>query len=161
MPILQVIDMRRNNMFRLLGTILLVGLLTVQAPAQERHPFNPQRFEADMEQYITIHAGLTPSEAAVYFPLLRDMQKKQRVLFMKMRQYEHIDTSNESTCYNAIQKQDELDIEIKKIQQRYHQKMLKVLPAGKVMLTIKAEGEFHRQAFMKAVNNRHGHKKRK
>lgn len=153
--------MRRNNITRALGILLMVWLLTVRTSAQEGHPFNPKKFEAEMEQYITTHAGLTPTEASVYFPLLREMQKKQRVLFHKMRQYQHIDTSNDGTCYNAIQRQDEIDIEIKKIQQRYHQQMLKVLPAGKVMLTIKAESDFHRQAFMKTVNKKRGHKRKK
>lgn len=153
--------MMRNKIIRRLSMLLLLGLLTMGAAAQGRRPFNPQKFEAEMEQYITTYAGLTPSEASVYFPLFREMQKKQRLLFHKMRQYQHIDTSNDGACYNAIQRQDEIDIEIKKIQQRYHQQMLKALPAGKVMLTIKAESDFHRQAFMKAVNKKHGHKRKK
>lgn len=162
MPILQIIDMMRNEIIRRLGILLVLSLLTLGAAAQGEHPFNPQKFEAEMEQYITTYAGLTPSEASVYFPLFREMQKKQRILFHKMRQYQHIDTSDDGVCYNAIQRQDEIDIEIKKIQQRYHQQMLKVLPAGKVMLTIKAESNFHRQAFMKAVDKKkHGHRKKK
>jgi len=44
------------------------------------------QFEADLEQFVTTEAGLSPQEAAVFFPVYKEMQQKQRVLFGKMRQ---------------------------------------------------------------------------
>ena len=39
---------------------------------------------------------------------------------------------------------DKMDIELKRIQQQYHNKFLDILPACKVMKAIKAEDKFHR-----------------
>lgn len=109
--------------------------------------FDPKRFEAEMEQYIVTNACLTPFEAEKFFPVYRDMHKKMRVLFRQMKWYRHVDTSNDKACAEAIAKMDEIDIKLKKIQQSYHARFIKLLPAGKVMLIIKAEDEFHRKAF--------------
>jgi hypothetical protein len=126
--------------------------------AQDRPPFDPKKFDADMEQFIAAHAGLTPSEAAHFFPLFEEMQNKQRQIFNKMRQYRFIDTSNDHACAEAIKRQDQMDLEIKKIQQAYHLKFMKVLSPGKVMKVIRAEDDFHRQAFKKAMRM-HGARK--
>ena len=47
----------------------------------------------------------------------------------------------------AIRRIDVIDIEIKRIQQKYHNSFLKILPAGKVLEILKAEDKFHRDAF--------------
>lgn len=133
--------------------ILLMLVLTLGLNAQNRrHPhFDPEKFEADMEQFITQRAALTPMEASRFFPLFREMQRKQRDCFHEMRIYRHLDTSDDNMCAEAIKKMDKIDIQIKKIQQEYHLKFMKVLPAGKVMEIIRAEDKFHRQAFKKAA----------
>ena len=120
---------------------------TMLAQRNNKPTFDPKRFEADLEQFITTHAGLSIPEASIFFPLHREMMKKQRIIFDEMRRYHHIDTRDNEACAQAIRKQDELDIEIKQIQQEYHAKFMQVLPAGKVMQIIKAEEKFHRQMF--------------
>ena len=109
--------------------------------------FDPAKFDADLEQFITTNAGLSPQEAAAFFPLYREMQRKQRAYFDEMRRNSHIDTNDDKSCREAIEKKDKMEIEIKEIQQQYHSKFMKVLPAGKVFKIIKAEERFHRQAF--------------
>lgn len=116
--------------------------------------FNPQQFEADLEQFITVNAGLSPQEAARFFPLFREMQDKQRALFGKMRAYRHIDTNDNRASLKAIQECDKIDLEIKKIQQSYHAKFCKILPAGKVLQIIHADERFHRQEFKKAFHGK-------
>ena len=68
---------------------MVTMLLSLVAFAQPPQPprFNPAKFEADMEQFITTEVGLTPMEASRFFPLFREMQNKQRALFGKMRFY--------------------------------------------------------------------------
>lgn len=46
-------------------TILLSLVAFAQPPQPPR--FNPAKFEADMEQFITTEAGLTPMEASRFF----------------------------------------------------------------------------------------------
>ena len=115
----------------------------------QRPPFDPKRFEADLEQYITTHASLTPQEASKFFPVYRQMMKKQRALFDEMRRLRMINPKDNEACEEAIRKQDELDIQIKQLQQEYHGRFLMMLPANKVLSIIKAEEKFHRQIFKK------------
>lgn len=131
-------------------------MLTLSLSAQNRKKshFDPEKFEADMEQYITQKATLTPQEASRFFPIFREMQRKQRNLFHEMRCYRHLDTSDNVMCAKAVKKMDNIDIQMKIIQQEYHLKFMNVLPAGKVMEIIRAEDQFHRQAFRKAAEGK-------
>lgn len=125
---------------------MLMSILTASA---QRKPggFDPKKFEADLEQYITTNACLTPQEAAKFFPVYRQMMKKMRGLFDEMRRYHHVNPRDVNACAEAIRKQDEIDIEMKQLQQEYHARFMLILPANKVLSVIKAEERFHRQAF--------------
>lgn len=139
-----------KNKTRLLGLVIACMVcLTATAQRGKRPAFDPKRFEADLEQYITINAGLTPTEAARFFPVYREMMRRQRILFDEMRRFHFVDTHDEKACAKAIRRQDELDIEIKQLQQAYHGKFMYILPARKVLSIIKAEEKFHRQMFKK------------
>ncbi|SFF98351.1 hypothetical protein [Prevotella sp. KH2C16] len=131
--------------------MLLVFTLSLSAQQRSRHHFDPKKFEAEMEQYITRQAALTPVEASKFFPLYREMQKKQRVYFQEMRRCRHIDANDVEACSKAVKRMDEIDIQMKMIQQEYHLKFMNVIPANKVLEIIKAENRFHRQAFKKAA----------
>lgn len=122
---------------------------------QRPRKFDPQQFEKQLHQYIATEAGLTPGEAAAFFPLFDEMQRKQRLLFDKMRIYMHTNTDDNRASLKAIQAMDNNDLEIKKLQKEYHQKFCKVLPAGKVLQILKADDKFHRKAFMRMVRERH------
>ena len=122
---------------------------------QRPRKFDPQQFEKRLHQYIATEAGLTPGEAAAFFPLFDEMQRKQRLLFDKMRIYMHTNTDDNRASLKAIQAMDNNDLEIKKLQKEYHQKFCKVLPAGKVLQILKADDKFHRKAFKKMVRERH------
>lgn len=134
-------------------TVLMILMLCTFGVAYGQHrkhpPFNPAKFEADLEQFITVNACLSPSQAASFFPVYRQMMKKQRALFDEMRRLRMINPKDNEACEEAIRKQDELDIQIKQLQQEYHGRFLMILPANKVLSIIKAEEKFHRQIFKK------------
>ena len=134
-------------------TVLMILMLCTFGVANGQHrkrpPFNPAKFEADLEQFITVNACLSPSQAASFFPVYRQMMKKQRALFDEMRRLCMINPKDNEACEEAIRKQDELDIQIKQLQQEYHGRFLMMLPANKVLSIIKAEEKFHRQIFRK------------
>ena len=134
-------------------TVLMILMLCTFGVANGQHrkrpPFNPAKFEADLEQFITVNACLSPSQAASFFPVYRQMMKKQRALFDEMRRLRMINSKDNEACEEAIRKQDELDIQIKQLQQEYHGRFLMMLPANKVLSIIKAEEKFHRQIFRK------------
>lgn len=134
-------------------TVLMILMLCTFGVANGQHRkrphFNPAKFEADLEQFITVNACLSPSQAASFFPVYRQMMKKQRALFDEMRRLRMINPKDNEACEEAIRKQDELDIQIKQLQQEYHGRFLMMLPANKVLSIIKAEEKFHRQIFRK------------
>ena len=134
-------------------TVLMILMLCTFGVANGQHrkrpPFNPAKFEADLEQFITVNACLSPSQAASFFPVYRQMMKKQRALFDEMRRLRMINPKDNEACEEAIRKQDELDIQIKQLQQEYHGRFLMMLPANKVLSIIKAKEKFHRQIFRK------------
>ena len=134
-------------MKRLIISCLTV-LLSLGAFATEpQQKFSPEKFQAELEQFITEQACLTPQEATKFFPLYREMQKKQREVFGQMKALGKVKPTEEAECKKAIQKRDELDLEQKNIQQTYHNKFFTVLPASKVYDVIKAEDRFHRRMF--------------
>lgn len=142
------------SMGQILRTIVLMILMlctfgVANGQHRKRPPFNPAKFEADLEQFITVNACLSPSQAASFFPVYRQMMKKQRALFDEMRRLRMINPKDNEACEEAIRKQDELDIQIKQLQQEYHGRFLMMLPANKVLSIIKAEEKFHRQIFKK------------
>ena len=134
-------------------TMLMILMLCTFGVANGQHrkrpPFNPAKFEADLEQFITVNACLSPSQAASFFPVYRQMMKKHRALFDEMRRLRMTNPKDNEACEEAIRKQDELDIQIKQLQQEYHGRFLMMLPANKVLSIIKAEEKFHRQIFRK------------
>lgn len=136
--------------------VLMICVAWVQAQPQPERKFDPARFDAELEQFITVEAGLSPQQAAKFFPLYKEMQNQQRVYFNKMRMYQHVDTRDNAACAKAIKEQDKADLQIKKIQQEYHQKFCKIMPAGLVMRIIKADEKFHREAFKRVARRRAG-----
>ena len=135
-------------MRKLLVFAVLMIVVALGASDEEQQKFSPEKFQADLEQYITTEAGLTNEEAAKFFPLYREMQQKQRVVYNKIHELFKL-PHDEASCKRAIQRRDQLEIELKQIAQTYHNKFLRVIPASKVIGTIVAEDKFHRRAFRK------------
>ena len=134
---------------------LLIGLLLTEIlAAQPKERFDPERFQADLEQFITIEAVLTAQEAAIFFPVYREMKQKQHAIFGQMKRYRFTDVTDDKASHKAIEEKDKLDIQIKELQQKYHDKFMKLLPAGKVLKIIKAEDKFHRQAFRRMAKRK-------
>lgn len=136
-------------------TILLILFVSVSMAAQEKKNknFSPEKFRADMEQFITKDAGLTSKEAAKFFPLYNEMLKKQRAIFDRMRKLGKEKPADEAGCREAIKKRDNFDLELKQIQKTYHEKFLTVISASKLFDVIKAEEKFHRRMLKKSNSN--------
>lgn len=132
--------------------IMNMGVMTMQANPK----FDPERYNAELQQFITREAALSPQEAAKFFPLFREMQTKQRALFQQMHRYKRIKPTDEKSCRENIKKCDELDLQIKELQQLYHNKFLKVISASKLYDVLKAEDKFHRQMFSRGAVRRNG-----
>lgn len=137
-------------------TVVLLALMQGAAAQNKRGGFTPERFQAELEQYISKKACLTPKEASKFFPVYSEMLARQRTVHKKMRDLKRIKPASDSECRKNIKKRDELEIEIKEIQKVYHDKFMQILPARKVYDVLNAEDKFHRQMFKKAARRKRG-----
>ena len=127
--------------------LLISFMFTLSMGAQDQQKFSPEKFDADLQEFITSQAKLTPREATKFFPLLREMHAKQRVVYEKIKKECSQRPSNEEEIKKVVQKRDSYELELKVIQQTYHNKFFKVLQPSKVFDAIIAEDRFHRRAF--------------
>jgi len=138
-------------------TILLwLMMLAMTVSAQDKGKFSPEQFEADMEAFIVREAALSQQEAATLFPMLREMHEKQRKLMGKMHRCRKEKPADDKAAAEAIKRCDELGIKMKQLEMKYHEMMLKELPASKVFAAIGAESRFHRK-MMKGWQKRDRH----
>lgn len=146
-------------MKRYLFSIVVLLLSVVSVTAHDPQKFSPEKFQADMEQFVTKEASLTAEEAARFFPLYREMQQKQRAVWNQMKDLGRNKPADEAACKQAVQKRDELELEQRRIIQTYHNKFFKVLPASKVYDVIIAENKFHRSAIRNFGQGQQGNRK--
>ncbi|MBR1547566.1 MAG: hypothetical protein IJ637_02425 [Prevotella sp.] len=142
-------------------TLALVAMMTLGLYAQQqRQKFSPEKFETDMMEYITREAKLSQQESGVFFPLLKEMHTKQREVYGRMRELGKNRPADEKAFAESVKQVDKLNIELKQIEEKYHQKMLKVVAASKVYDAIKAENRFHRQMMKNWQKPEQGQKQR-
>lgn len=120
-------------------------LVAVFSQAQEQRKFSPEKFDAQMQEYITKEAGLDQEEAARLMPIFREMHKKQRSIYQRMRRLGKSKPADEAGCAEAIRERDKYNLELKQLEQTYHKKMLQVISASKLYDVIKAETYFYRK----------------
>ena len=142
-------------MKKTITTILCLFIMLTLSAQQGPQRFSPEKFQADLEQFIVKEANLTQQEAAKFLPLYREMQQKQRSIYERQRQLSTTNPTDEAGYREAIKKNDQMDLELKKLQQCYHDKFLNVMPASKVFAVIKAENRFHREMWKRWNHNRH------
>ena len=137
-------------------SFLLLALMTsmIMCAQGQQQKFSPEKFDAELQEFITNEAKLTPQEAAKFFPIYREMQTKQRALFERQRNMVFIRPQDEAGCLKAIRERDEIEVEMKRIQQTYHERFLEFLPASKLFNVIKAEDHFHRHMLKKFSRDR-------
>ena len=124
-------------------TVMLFCLLmTLMVSAQDQKKFSPEKFQADLEAFITREAHFDQQEASKYFPLMRELQAKQRAIYGRMRQTAK--PGDDAKCAEAIREWDKANIELKQLDQQYHKKMMQVVSPTIVFDAIQAESRFHR-----------------
>ena len=140
-------------MKRLFLTLITIAFLLLTASSQSRDKrLSKEHYQAQLAQFIIQEAQFTAKEAADFRVIFKEMQNKQRKTFEAMKDIWHKPGRGEKECAEAIRQKDKMDIELKNLQQQYHNKLLKVIPASKVFKAIIAEDKFHRQMLRKWSN---------
>ena len=126
--------------------LILQLLMVLSVSAQGQQPkFSPEKFDADLEKFVTEQAKLTQQEADKFFPLFREMHQKQRAVYHKIRQATKQQPADDKACEATLKECDKLNVELRQIEQTYHLKMMKAIPAKKAYDAIMAENQFHRR----------------
>lgn len=107
--------------------------------------FDKEKFMKEQEQFIATHANLTEKEQAQFFPIFHKMQDEERELFIAHGKLRRTEAHNDKEAKELIKKMDNLDLQMKQLQMKYHTKFCTVLPATKVLACLKAEEQFKRQ----------------
>lgn len=125
----------------------MVAMSIFAQPArQNREPqFDPQKFQQMVEEELTRTAELTPEEAKAVLPLYTEMRQKQRELGKKVAELKKTCGSDEKANADAVNKICNLKVDMAELERSYCKKMLKVLPAGKILKLMRAEDEIHRK----------------
>lgn len=123
--------------------ILCCLLMTLLVSAQDQKKFSPEKFQADLEDFIAKEAHFDQQDRAKYFPLMRELQAKQRGIYARMRQTAK--PADDAKCAEAIREWDKANTELKQLDQQYHKKMMQVVSPSKVFDAIMAESRFHRK----------------
>ena len=120
------------------------------AEAQSHGGFDPARFKADLEAFVTAEAHLTPTEAKKFFPLYHEMCQTQRTLFKRMGELRKNKPATDEKCKAVILEMDKLTIQIDELQAIYHNQFLNILKPGKLFDVLQAISRFHRKAMREA-----------
>lgn len=131
----------------LLFTVMIMVSLT--SFAQHRKKFDPNQFKSDLHAYIIKEAELTAQEQVKFFPVYDEMLDKQRDVFDTLRKLLHQKNVTDAQAKQIILRSDLLESRLKQIERNYHSRMMRIIPASKLLRVFRAERRFHRQTLMK------------
>ena len=124
--------------------------------------FDKEKFMKEQEKFIASRAHLTEKEQAQFFPIFHKMQDEEREIFMAHGKLRRTQVHNDKEAKELIKKMDNLDLQMKQLQMKYHTKFYDVLPAMKVLECLKAEEQFKRQVMERmARGKRHNNRQTK
>lgn len=108
-------------------------LVYAQGP-QQRQPFSPEHYRAELEKFVSCEACLSPAEAQALFPLYHEMMGKIRNNEHQARSamWACNDASTEAQFQAAIEKSLALEIENKKIEKEYYKRFHSFLSWKKI-----------------------------
>lgn len=152
----------KKNLF--LSSLMLVIAMTVGAQENQKNRphFSPEEFQAKQKAYITEKAELTPEEAAAFFPLFFELQKKKFELERNARKgfkKNRNEKMTEEECRNFVYNMADVKIEIAKLEREYAEKYLNVLSPCKLRRVLHAEGSFQRDLIKKMTERRRDEKR--
>ncbi len=135
--------------------VILFAFCCTVVMAHPKMQFDPEAFKQKFHEFLIEEASLTPEEQKVFFPLFDECKEKERALYGEQRKAAWHPRTDED-CIKAINAYDNIGLKLKKLQQTYHKKYLKVLPPQKVWKIIRAEDKFRQ----KMIKNMSKHRRR-
>lgn len=167
-------DMMKTKTVKLLFTLVLTMLLCPSVmmaqpdnngrkramPIQnaQRMRFSPEEYMQKEKEFMTREAGLSQREAADYFPLYHKMKDEQRKLSFRMAELmrkaerENLNDAESLKLLNELIDKEE---QIADLEEKYHKKFLKIVPARKLLKLRIASKQFERKALFETFRRPH------
>lgn len=123
-------------------TLIAFIIISVQLVCRAACKFDPEAYRQEQRRYIIEKTQISANDAAKFFAIYDEMRSAERSLFDKIRKKRNSKPTTEEECRKAIIEKDNIELQLKKLQCRYHQQMLKVLPAKVVLPCL-----FHAEQF--------------
>ena len=139
------------TMRKYLCIALMLLVVAVNSHAQHGKRFDYEKFKTEMINFIVAEAELTAAQEQKFRPVCEVMLSQKRTLFKRLRETNKATYTTNEEYKNAIRTIDKLELDMKSLEKTYHNQLLRLLPANKVFLIMRAESKFHRQAFRKAA----------
>ncbi len=137
----------------LLLILFFGGIGTAFAQSSKLTDEKRKEFEAQKIAFFTQELDLSPEEAAVFWPLYNEMQRKYRDIeeiiraeYKRVREAKTMKEADYAASVNYILVYEQKMRDIKK---EYYGKLMAVVPASKIWKLDGAERKFHRQLFDK------------
>lgn len=124
---------------------------------QDGPKFSPQEFMQKREGFIIKKVGLSPTEAAAFFPLYRQFEKEKMKIERKIGGLVHkaFDSGvDEKEAQEIISEIDKLQLQKVKLENAYHQKYRKAISAQKVLKVFQADWLFSRHVLKQMAKSR-------
>jgi len=138
----------RTFKITLFYTLFIMFFLPLANAQSQKGKFNPEEFKAKLESYVTKEAGFTQAEAEAFYPIYHEMKDKQRRLQRRiywLKKNQPCENADDKDFAIAIQKINDLNVEIAQLEVNYYKKMCTVVSPRKVYVAMLAEDRFHRQ----------------
>lgn len=130
--------------------VCLLAVCGIAGYAQEKknHRFSPEEFKARQEAFITEQAGLSPEEAARFFPVYFELQNKKKEIndkawkqFRKGKEAGVTEAQYDEITALMLNSRIETDV----LEKSYYQQFRKILSAKKLYQVQHAAMKFHRE----------------
>jgi len=115
-----------------------------------RGRIDPKELRRRQEAFIIKEAGLTPAEAAYFFPSFRELKQKQRAIRRAIRQsFRRVkrERLSEKECDKLLKEIESLARKDTHLELTYHARWRKKLSASKIILILAADRRFSKQVF--------------
>ncbi|OYT16893.1 MAG: hypothetical protein B7C24_05495 [Bacteroidetes bacterium 4572_77] len=140
--------------------ILIVLFNAALAQNANNHKEMSEKYYAQKIAFISNELSLTPEESTAFWPLYNEYNDQKDVLHTEMMKYRRslngtYESLSENEALEALLFYQEHITAVQALEISYQNKYLKVLPANKVLLLLKAEKDFRRQ-LLKRLGKRRG-----
>lgn len=128
-------------------SVLIIIFITLLAKAEQYDTFDKEAYKKEQHKYITCKAKLSPGEATNFFAIFDVMRNEEAKVFEQIRAVRKQKPATDKEFRSAIQQIDKYEIKLKQIQEQYHNKLFKALPAKKVYEALRASDSFDKEKF--------------